>query len=721
MPVLQPAEPWQQDRPLRDRGAVQARGPQGLAARARDDARGGADLPRRPRHPLLPRAAEDPLPRPGQGARRAAPAGRRPAHARVHDEGLLLASIATRRGSTRATSCTSARLRRGSSTAAALRWYEVESDVGMMGGTGAHEYMAPCAAGENEVALAPGYAANVEVASAERAAGRAAAARSTSRARCRRPGLTTVDEVAEALGVAAGRGAEGDARDRRGPRDGPGAGARRPPPERDQAPERARRRLPPGDRGGDRGRARPARVHRPGRGRGAGAQGRGDPGRRLLRRRQPARRAPDRGRARAATSPSRSSTSARVEAGDLARRRPDRDRDRDRGRQHLQARDPLLRAARRDLPRRRRQGAPDRDGQLRVRAGADRRRGDRAERRRARESSGRARSRPGRSTWSRSARPARRRSRPPTGSTRSSEAAGLETLYDDRDAGPGEKLTDAELLGCPLRIVVGKRALAEGEVEAQERAQRRGPPARASPTRRRRAAEILDGGGSRARGRGRGDPSAFSKRRLFGIDRSGPAAELRPAAGAPLHPWTLPNLVGYLRLAAIPVFLVLAFDSGDGRAAARGAALPRDHARRLRRRVPRPRDRPVLAAWARCSTRWSTGSRCSPAPSSAGTSSCCRAGRWRCSRPRGGRPWSSPSWRCAAGVDLEINWIGRIGVFLVFGGIFWTHGLRLVDHRGRLRGRRRAHRAWRRSSTCARSRRSTALRRKLRRKRSSST
>src|SRR5260221_4886684 len=48
-----------------------------------------------------------------------------------------------------------------------LRWYRVESDVGMMGGFGAHEYMAPCPAGENEIALAPGYAANVEVASAE--------------------------------------------------------------------------------------------------------------------------------------------------------------------------------------------------------------------------------------------------------------------------------------------------------------------------------------------------------------------------------------------------------------------------------------------------------------------------------------------------------------------------------------------------------------------------
>src|ERR671915_831207 len=48
-----------------------------------------------------------------------------------------------------------------------LKWYEVESDVGMMGGSGAHEYMAPCAAGENDVALSnSGYAANVEIASA---------------------------------------------------------------------------------------------------------------------------------------------------------------------------------------------------------------------------------------------------------------------------------------------------------------------------------------------------------------------------------------------------------------------------------------------------------------------------------------------------------------------------------------------------------------------------
>jgi prolyl-tRNA synthetase len=45
-----------------------------------------------------------------------------------------------------------------------LRFYRVESDVGMMGGLGAHEYMAPCPAGEDKIALAPGYAANLEVA-----------------------------------------------------------------------------------------------------------------------------------------------------------------------------------------------------------------------------------------------------------------------------------------------------------------------------------------------------------------------------------------------------------------------------------------------------------------------------------------------------------------------------------------------------------------------------
>jgi len=47
--------------------------------------------------------------------------------------------------------------------------------------------------------------------------------------------------------------------------------------------------------------------------------------------------------------------------------------------------------------------------------------------------------------------------------------AGLETLYDDRDASPGEKFADAELLGCPLRVTVGRRTLAGQEIEVQVR------------------------------------------------------------------------------------------------------------------------------------------------------------------------------------------------------------------------------------------------------------
>ena len=62
----------------------------------------------------------------------------------------------------------------------------------------------------------------------------------------------------------------------------------------------------------------------------------------------------------------------------------------------------------------------------------------------------------------------------------------------------------------------------------------------------------------------RREPRGKRLRRLFGFDRSGPAPrQTRP--GQPLRPWTLPNLVGYLRLAALPVFLAVAFSSGDGR------------------------------------------------------------------------------------------------------------------------------------------------------------
>ncbi len=84
-----------------------------------------------------------------------------------------------------------------------LRTYRVESDVGMMGGSGAHEYMAPCPAGENEVALAPGYAANVEVASADPQPVELPASLDEPE-QVSTPDLTTVAEVSGALGVPAG-------------------------------------------------------------------------------------------------------------------------------------------------------------------------------------------------------------------------------------------------------------------------------------------------------------------------------------------------------------------------------------------------------------------------------------------------------------------------------------------------------------------------------------
>lgn len=56
---------------------------------------------------------------------------------------------------------------------------------------------------------------------------------------------------------------------------------------------------------------------------------------------------------------------------------------------------------------------------------------------------------------------------------------------------------------------------------------------------------------------------SVSKRRLTGIDRSGPPPEAT-LSGHPLNPWTIPNIVDYLRLAGIPVFLIVALSSEDG-------------------------------------------------------------------------------------------------------------------------------------------------------------
>jgi cardiolipin synthase (CMP-forming) len=61
-----------------------------------------------------------------------------------------------------------------------------------------------------------------------------------------------------------------------------------------------------------------------------------------------------------------------------------------------------------------------------------------------------------------------------------------------------------------------------------------------------------------------GPQRRLTARRLLGIDRSGPPP---PAtmSGQPLNPWTLPNAIGFARLAGIPVFLAVALSSSDGK------------------------------------------------------------------------------------------------------------------------------------------------------------
>lgn len=164
--------------------------------------------------------------------------------------------------------------------------------------------------------------------------------------------------------------------------------------------------------------------------------------------------------------------------------------------------------------------------------------------------------------------------------------------------------------------------------------------------------------------------SRITRRRLFGLDRSGPDPN-ETRSGEPLRPFTIPNIVGYLRLAGIPLFLYLAFETDDGRSF--GAA---------------------IGFWliaigdfvdgflARATGQYSRmGALMDPIIDRLTVISGCVV-CWHFDL--------LPEWGLAIvifrevatliaaevglrkGVDIEINWLGRIAVFFVMGGIFWA-------------------------------------------------
>ena len=85
-----------------------------------------------------------------------------------------------------------------------LEWYRVAADVGMMGGHGADEYMAPCAAGENDVALAAGLRRQHRGRLRRRPAGVAASGDRAPPSSSRRPAPRPSSPLVGSLGVPAG-------------------------------------------------------------------------------------------------------------------------------------------------------------------------------------------------------------------------------------------------------------------------------------------------------------------------------------------------------------------------------------------------------------------------------------------------------------------------------------------------------------------------------------
>ena len=157
-------------------------------------------------------------------------------------------------------------------------------------------------------------------------------------------------------------------------------------------------------------------------------------------------------------------------------------------------------------------------------------------------------------------------------------------------------------------------------------------------------------------------------RRLVGLDRSGPRPR-QTRRGEPLRPLTIPNLVGYLRLAGVPAFLYLALRSGDGRTAPATAiyffvvagdyldgflARATGQYSRLGSLLDPLIDRLAVLAGIAVAYKFTLLPRWALVLATAR-----EVVRLVLAELALGR-----------GVELEINWVGRIGVAATFGGLF---------------------------------------------------
>ena len=162
----------------------------------------------------------------------------------------------------------------------------------------------------------------------------------------------------------------------------------------------------------------------------------------------------------------------------------------------------------------------------------------------------------------------------------------------------------------------------------------------------------------------------LSIRRLVGLDRSGPPPP-QVAPGQPLRPWTLPNAIGFTRLVLIPVFLVVELSSGNGTGAL-GATLFAviawgDYADGIAARVTRQysrlgalmdpvTDRLLVVSGVVVCWRFDLLPRWALAILVARELSMVALGRYGLKH----------------GVELRINWPGRVGVAPLMGALFFA-------------------------------------------------